>query len=128
MNNSMNNLQIFTLIGLSTILLISIIITVIADDPAIGFVGMFFTVFFGFFLIGATASFRETKEEVTLELGHSQSKVFGVRDGVTVWESNDYLTVVKTKDMTTAKFVATTSYNLYNCSTTNNPTQYKLSN
>lgn len=129
----MNNLQIFTLIGLFTAIFICLLLVGLEKNweyPSTGIaglIGIFATVLFGFVLIGFLPRYRETKEEVTLELGHSQSKVFGVRDGVTVWESNDYMTVVKTKDMTNAKFVVTTYYNLYNSQHDCKP-KYELAN
>ena len=133
MNNSMNNLQLFTLIGLSTLVVICFLLIILEknwENPKIGIIGMigiFVTALFGFVLIGFLPRYRETKEEVTLELGHSHSKVFGIRNGETVFESSDYLTVIKTKDQDTAKFVVTTYYNLYNSQHDCKP-KYELAN
>ena len=116
----MNNLQFFTLTGLFTAIFIFIFCIILEKNwtyPStgiIGTLGIFVTALLGFVLGGFLPRYRETKEVVTLELGHSHSKVFGVRNGETVFESSDYLTVIKTKDQDTAKFVVTTYYNLYN--------------
>lgn len=116
----MNDLQIYTLIGLSILVVIGFLLIFLEINwtyPSIGIigiVGIIFTSLFGFVMFGLLPRYRETKEVVTLELGHSHSKVFGIRNGETVFESSDYLTVIKTKDRDTAKFVVTTYYNLYN--------------
>ena len=129
----MNNLQIFTLIGLFAAIFICLLLVWLEknwDYPSTGIagiIGIFVTALFGFVLIGFLPRYRETKEEVTLELGHSHSKVFGIRNGETVFESSDYLTVIKTKDQDTAKFVVTTYYNLYNSQHDCKP-KYELAN
>ena len=129
----MNNLQIFTLIGLFAAIFICLLLVWLEKNwtyPSTGIagiIGIFVTALFGFVLIGFLPRYRETKEVVTLELGHSHSKVFGIRNGETVFESSDYLTVIKTKDQDTAKFVVTTYYNLYNSQHDCKP-KYELAN
>lgn len=129
----MNTLQIHTLIGLSTLVVIGFLLISLEKNwtyPSIGIIGIigiFITTLFGFIVFGLLPSYRETKEEITLELGHSHSKVFGIRNGETVFESSDYLTVIKTKDQDTAKFVVTTYYNLYNFQHDCKP-KYELAN
>jgi len=127
----MNTEQTITLVIISSILLIGLILILLErdwDHPNRGALGIFINIiilFFGFGAYGITADLKQVKEEITVELSYSSTIVIGVYEGEVVWKSNDYKTVTETKNLTHAKLVKTSSYNLYN-SRNMNPPKYEL--
>ena len=127
----MNTEQTITLVIISSILLIGLILILLernCDHPNRGALGIFITIiilFFGFGVYGNTADFKQVKEEITAELSHSSTIVFGIYERDVVWKSNDYKTVTETKNLTHIKLIKTSSYNLYN-SRNMNPPKYEL--
>ena len=127
----MNTEQTLTLVLISSILLIGLILILLErdwDHPNKGALGIFISIiilFFGFGAYGNTADLKQVKEEITVELSHSSTIVFGVYEGDVVWKSNDYKTVTETKTLTHVKLNKTSSYNLYN-SRNMNPPKYEL--
>lgn len=129
----MNTEQTLTLVLISLILLSGLILILLERDwdrpnkGALGIIIIIAILFFGFGAYGNTANLKQVEEEITAELSHSSTIVFGIYEGEVVWKSNDYKTVTETKNLTHIKLVKTSSYNLYN-SRNMNPPKYELAN
>ena len=127
----MNTEQTITLVIISSILLIGLILVLLERDwdhpnkGALGINVIIAILFFGFGAYGNVSDLKQVKEEITAELSHSSTIVFGIYEGEVVWKSNDYKTVTETKTLTHIKLIKTSSYNLYN-SRNMNPPKYEL--